>query len=361
MSKTICRVFGMPSHTFVDRVSGTDYVRVIQPLRFLDGYEDEDVSFDVTVYDHSKNKSFDWRDVFRDNDVIYFNYTTNDIGYAIMGLMAQKYNRKLICDIDDDLFDIQEDNPAYEAFKAGSWGRTVCKAIMGDVAHVTVTNSHLKHSMEFNTKAKGITVIPNYIDLKLYKHRSPFRDTHKIKAIYFGSTTHFNDLDSPPFVAAMDRIMRNFPNFTFQTIGAFIPKFRRRWGERYEQGFGHIDVLKWIEMMPKFMDQADFMVVPLVNNTYTRSKSSIKFLEGSSYKIPGVWQKIRQYNEVVKDGVNGFLASTEEEWYNAIVKLITDVELRRKMGEEAFKSIQPWQMKHHVKEYVDLFKNVLQI
>lgn len=355
----LIKVFALPSHTYVDKISGVDYVRIIQPMEYFNGYKDEEMEFEVKVYDHSKNKSFDWRDIFQEYDIIYFNYTSNDIGYAIMGLLAQKYNRKLICDIDDDLFNIRDDNPASKAFKQGSWGRTVIKAIVGDVAHVTCTNSHLKHSIEFNSKPKAVTVIPNYIDLWLYKHRCEFKDRGYYKAIHFGSSTHFPDLYSEPFFNAMDRVMKEYPNFSFMSIGAFIPKYRQQWGARYEQGFGDIDVLRWIKKMPTFMDDVDFAVVPLLNDDYNRSKSSIKFLETSSYKIPGVYQRIRQYNEVIKDGVNGFLASTEEEWYNAITKLINDVKLRKSMGKEALKTTGNWQVQNHLEEYANLFKLVL--
>lgn len=353
------RIFAMPSHTYVDRVSGVDYARIIQPMKALNGFKYKDYTFDVEVYNHANNKTFDWRDIFQDYDIIYFNYTTNDVGYAVMGTMAQKFKRKLVCDVDDDLFNIATDNPAYEAFKDGSWGRTVTKAILKDVSHVSVTNSHLKHSIEFNSEPKGVTILPNYVDLSLYKHRSPFKDRGYYKALYFGSSTHFSDLYSPEFYNALDRIMKDYPNFSFVSIGAFIPKYRNRWGQRYEQGFGDTDLLKWIKKMPMFMDNADFMVVPLVNNTYNRSKSSIKFLEASSYKIPGIYQRIRQYNEMVKEGVNGFLCSTEEEWYKAITTLINDTKLRKSMGEEAFKTIEGWEIKKHLGEYAQMFINLL--
>jgi len=358
--KTI-KVFALASHTFVDKVSGVDYARIIQPMRYLNGYKDEDVKFKVRVYDHSKNESFDWRKVFKDYDIVYFNYTNNDIGYAIMGLMAQKFKKKLICDLDDDLFTILADNPAHAVFKTGAWGRTVVKAILNDVSHLTCTNRHLKHSLEFQLKeSEGkVSILPNYIDLDLYKHRCKFKDRGYYKALYFGSSTHFSDLYSEPFFNAMDRVMKEYPNFKFMSVGAFVPKYREKWGVRYEQGFGHIDLLEWIKLMPKFMDDADFMVVPLINNTYNRSKSSIKFLEASSYKIPGVYQNIRPYQEMIESEVNGYLASTEEEWYKSITSLINDTKLRESMGKEAFKTTKEWQIQDHLQKYAAMFKRVL--
>lgn len=352
----------MPSHTFINRVSGVDWARIIQPMRILDGYKDSEVEIECNVFDATKGESFDWRDVFAEYDAVYFNYTTNDVGYAIMGTLAQQFKRKLICDLDDDIFNIQQGNPAFEVFKKGAWGRTVAKSVFNDVQHLTCTNRHLKHVL-MNETNKGdslISILPNYIDLSLYNHRCDFKDRGYYKAIHFGSSTHHNDLYSEPFFRAMDRVMKEYPNFTFVSVGAFVPKYRNLWGTRYEQGFGDTDVLKWIEKMKPIMDDIDFAVVPLIDNTYNRSKSSIKFLETSSYKIPGVWQDIRQYKEVVKHGENGYLASTEEEWYSSIISLINDSKLRKIMGEKAFETIENgWQQKDHTKEYAQMFKKLL--
>lgn len=356
------KVFCIGSHTFIERISGVDFVRILQPMKALNGYKNDDVEITTKVYDPKKDGSFDWREIFEEYDVVYFNYTTNDIGYAVMGTLAQKYGRKLIVDVDDDLFNIATNNPAYEAFKPGSWGRTVVRAVLNDVHHVTVTNRHLKHLL-MNETNKGdglITVLPNYIDLNLYKHRSPFKDRGYYKAIHFGSSTHMSDLYSEPFFKAVDRVMKEYPNFSFVSVGAFVPKYKDRWGQRYEQGFGDPDLLKWITMMPKFMDDADFAVVPLIDNVYNRSKSSIKFLETSSYKIPGIYQNIRQYKEVIQNGINGYLVTTEDEWYNSIVSLINDSKLRKSMGEAAFNTVEKdWQQKNQLDKYAQLFKRVL--
>jgi glycosyltransferase involved in cell wall biosynthesis len=358
MARKLIKIFGMASHTFIDRVSGTDYLRIIQPMKYLDGLVYKDVKFKVTVFDHSKGKSFDWRDILQEYDMVYFNYTTNDIGYAIMGCLAQKYNKKLICDVDDDLFNILTDNPAYEIFKKGAWGRTVVKAVLDDVFHVTCTNSHLKHSIEFNTKktTDKITVLPNYIDLSVYKHRCPFKDRGYYKAIHFGSSTHSSSIYNDVFVKAVDRVMKEYPNFSFLSIGSFIPKLREKWGRRYEQGFGDGDLMKWIKIMPKYMDDADFLLVPLINNTYNRSKSNTKRWEASSYKIPFIGQRIRQYNEVITEGIDGYLCSTEDEWYRAITLMINDAKKRKEIGEAGFqRTVKEGQMKDNVWRYAELF------
>jgi len=356
------KIFAIGSHTFIERVSGVDFVRILQPMRVLNGYKDDEVEIETKVYSPKEDGSFDWRDIFQEYDAVYFNYTTNDIGYAVMGTLAQKYGRKLIVDVDDDLFNLAQSNPAYEVFKKDSWGRTVVRAVLNDVYHITCTNHHLKNLLMSETiKTSGlITVLPNYIDLELYKHRSPFKDRGYYKAIHFGSSTHQVDLHSEPFYQAMDRVMKEYPNFSFVSVGAFVAKYKNRWGRRYEQGFGATDLLEWITMMPKFMDDADFAVVPLVVNTYNKSKSNIKRWETSSYKIPFIGQRIRQYNEVVTDGVDGYLVETEDEWYKAITTMINDSKKRKEIGEAGFERlVKEAQMKSHVGEYASMFKELL--
>ena len=116
-------------------------------------------------------------------------------------------------------------------------------------------------------------------------------------------------------------------------MGAFIPKYKLRWGARYAHSFGDADVYRWIKnKFPLVMRETDIFVAPLVDNLYDRCKSSIKFLETSSAKRVGVWQNIRQYQQVVEDGKNGFLARTAEDWYKNIKYLIDNPEERKIMG-----------------------------
>jgi glycosyltransferase involved in cell wall biosynthesis len=177
--------------------------------------------------------------------------------------------------------------------------------------------------------------------------------------MHHGSTTHFIDLQEEEFAKGIDRIMREYPNVVLKTVGAMIPQYKKRWGRRYINDFGDQDIYKWIqEKFPGFHDDADILVVPLKKSVYTRCKSSIKFLETSSAGIPGVYQRIRQYEEVVI-GNNGFLADTAQEWYLGIKLLIDNKELRRSMGQEAFKTVEEsWQIQQHVKDYADFFKNL---
>jgi glycosyltransferase involved in cell wall biosynthesis len=198
-------------------------------------------------------------------------------------------------------------------------------------------------------------------DVEVFNHTLYVRRDGK--SMWSGnSTTHFTDLQEESFFKGVDRIMKDYPNVTFKTIGAFIPKYKHRWGQRYKHGFGDSDIYKWInDKFPTFMEETDILVVPLSDDTYNRCKSSIKWIEASSAGKPGVWQDIRQYSEVI-DGKNGLLARTADEWYKQIKKLIDDKELRRSMGEKAFADVEKgWNIKRNIGEYALFFKSILGI
>ena len=354
------KIFAVPSHQTEERTSGVDFARVLQPAKYLNGYRDKDVEFKVDIFD-IKDKT-DWHEVARSYDAVFLNYTTNDWGFAHMGWAIRREGKKIILDMDDDLWDVLPDNFAHQMFKKGGDGIKNVTAICNEVDLITCTNRYLKNVIMHNTRKNvdQVDVCPNRVDLDLYAHRPPFKDNHEIVLAHFGSSSHFVDLQEKEFEEGINMVFKEFPNVRLKTVGALVPRYKQRWGERYDHGFGDVDVYKWIkEKFPLFMDETDIMVVPLTENTYNRCKSAIKFLESSSAKKPGVWQNIRQYREVVENGKNGFLATTAFEWYSGIKSLIEKKSFRKKMGEEAFKTASKWQAKDGAEEWAKAFKKVL--
>lgn len=361
------KIFAFASHLTPERTGGVDFARVIQPMKALNGHTQDGYKFEVTLFDPkitgvvkdpSKILNY-WVDIFKEHDILFFNYTTDPWGFAPMGAVARHYKRTLVLDLDDNLWNIQADNPAYDAFNKESKGIKNFTAIANEADYITTTNLYLKHAISHNTKhgQEDIFVEPNYVDLELYKYRNKFKDDGQIQLLHFGSTTHFIDLASKEFEKGIQRIMDRYPNVKLKTVGAFMPEYKQKWANRYENAYGDSDIYRWINnKMPDYMAESDILVTPLEDNKYTRCKSNIKFLEGSSYKIPGVWQKIRQYQETIIDGENGFLADTADEWYNSLSKLIEDAKLRKEMGEKAFNTVEKdWQMKNNLKVYADTF------
>ena len=347
------KIFVYPTHCDGKHVPGVDYARVIRPMEELGKQK----GFDVRIYNGEAD--LDWRKVAKEYDIFYLNYITNAAGFVIASFHFMKEGKKIVYDIDDLIWEIQKDNAAYSTYEPGSEGRAVITDIIArgcDV--VTCTNDFLRKGVAKHTgkSLEKIKVLPNYIDLGLYSWKSKPKDKYEVTIGYFGSSSHFNDLVNPGFISGMERVMAEYPQVRFYTIGAMIQSIKKAFGSRYTTGFGDHDIYKWVKLMPLMLQDVDIFVAPLIDITYARAKSGIKYLEYSSMQLPGCYQDIRQYKEIVKHGESGYLCSTGDDWYKSLKMLVEDSKLRRKMGLSAYKTVKDdWTIQGNVSKYVDLF------
>lgn len=352
------KIFALPSHQQKDHTSGVDFARVIQPMNYLNGYKE----FEVDIYDIHAKIQPNWIQVAKDYDVVFLNYTVLDWAFAAMGAPLRHYGKKIIYDIDDCIWHIRADNPTYEQFHAndGAFIHNI-RSMIDEVDHVTTTTRYLRNVIVDKTfkRHNQITVLPNYIDLSRYNKTFKVKEDYKTIILHFGSTTHFEDLLQKPFAKAMERIMEIYPHVEFMTVGSFMPEYRARFGRRYINEFGATDIYAWIQKMPQFMAIADIVVAPVESDIYNRCKSAIKYLEYSSAKIPGVYQDINQYQDIVEDGVNGYLASTEDEWFKRLKILIDNRKLRASIGESSYQTAKKNQIEDHIEEYAEVIRTVL--
>lgn len=110
-----------------------------------------------------------------------------------------------------------------------------------------------------------------------------------------------------------------------------------------------LDVLPWSEDTEAMRIQGmDIGVMPLSDTPWARGKCGYKLIQYMACGIPVVASPVGVNTEIVEHGVNGFLASTEAEWREALMTLLRDDLLRRQMGEagrrkvEKHYSLQVW-------------------
>jgi glycosyltransferase involved in cell wall biosynthesis len=65
--------------------------------------------------------------------------------------------------------------------------------------------------------------------------------------------------------------------------------------------------------------------------------------------------------EIMQDGVNGFLASSERDWDIAIGRLLTDADLRRRVGAAGRKTIEErYSLTVHAPRLAGLLRDVVE-
>lgn len=87
--------------------------------------------------------------------------------------------------------------------------------------------------------------------------------------------------------------------------------------------------------LPKILPSFDIGLVPLDGSFFNECKSHLKGLEYSACGIVPVATPTEPYRSFIRDGETGFLARRAKDWLRSLDALVSDDELRRRMGRAA--------------------------
>lgn len=77
----------------------------------------------------------------------------------------------------------------------------------------------------------------------------------------------------------------------------------------------------------------DIGIMPLPDDPWARGKCGFKLIQYMACGLPVVASPVGMNSTIVQNGVNGFLASTEDDWVQALKTLMSDAALRERMGQ----------------------------
>jgi len=103
----------------------------------------------------------------------------------------------------------------------------------------------------------------------------------------------------------------------------------------------------------------DIGIMPLVDTPFVRGKSGYKLIQYMACGLPVIATPIGVNAEIVDEGVNGFLASSAEEWRRALLRLIADPGLRSRMGLAGrAKAVERYSLASQAPRLIELFRSV---
>jgi glycosyltransferase involved in cell wall biosynthesis len=106
---------------------------------------------------------------------------------------------------------------------------------------------------------------------------------------------------------------------------AGVPVVARPWSEEAE---------------PADLAEMDIGIMPLPDSPWERGKSGFKLLQYMAAGCPVVASPVGVDNSIVKPGVNGFLASTEEQWRESLAALSENASLRQRPGSAGWRLVE---------------------
>lgn len=104
--------------------------------------------------------------------------------------------------------------------------------------------------------------------------------------------------------------------------------------EAFADRIDFVPYLDW-RALPREIARMDACVAPLIANRFNECKSDLKFLETALCSVPLVASRVSQFTETIRDGANGFLAASKDEWVAKVETLIGNPDRRVAMGKAA--------------------------
>jgi len=198
--------------------------------------------------------------------------------------------------------------------------------ILRMVDHVLAGNEFLASFARRHNPS--VTVFPTVLDTRRYYLR-PERQDGVVTIGWVGRWS------SGPYLTMLEEV--------FARLGATYPNVELRLIGAADTAFTGIPVktVPWrleeeIESIARF----DIGIMPLPDDVYGQGKCGFKLLQYMALGIPGVASPVGVNKTIVQDGVNGFLADSEDEWVDKLSRLTADLELRRQMGQAGRQTVE---------------------
>lgn len=242
---------------------------------------------------------------------------------AICERMLTTVGIPYIVDYDDALF--HQYNCHHSLWVRHFFGKKIA-AVMYNASLVIAGNEYLA---DYGRKAgaRQVEVLPTVVDLDRYRLTSPSK--HSAFTIgWIGSPSTSKYLKE--IALALAEVCRD-GRVKVVLIGAGevdlpgVPVVRLPWSEDSEvaniQGF-------------------DVGIMPLVDRPWERGKCGFKLIQYMACSLPVVASPVGVNSEIVEPGINGFLATTTQDWVQALTVLRDRPKLRKKMGIAGRKKVE---------------------
>jgi glycosyltransferase involved in cell wall biosynthesis len=192
--------------------------------------------------------------------------------------------------------------------------------LMQRAACVIAGNAYIA-SFARDAGARRVEVVPTVVDLERYPVRQR-RATQVKQPVHVGwigqrSTASFLYALTPLFERLSRQEKVRFTAIGINASDLGLPMASVPWSEKTE-----------VENIASF----DIGLMPLADGPFERGKCGYKLIQYMACGLPVIASPVGVNRELVKHGVNGFLADSLKEWGVALNELCSDPALRARLG-----------------------------
>ena len=267
------------------------------------------------------------RDLFRISryDAVYVFMWVTPVGTSVFERLTRALAKRLVYDVEDNILVEQklekDDNPNPLARLVKGPGKA--RYLIRTADHVITSSPFLNDFCLAINEKKACTYISSSIDTDRFEPATPYSNDNKVVIGWTGtfSSKMYLDMLREVFKRLAERV-----DYRLRVIGNF----------EYDLPGVDLDVVQWsaakeVEDLQAF----DIGVYPLPIDDWVLGKSGLKAIQYMAFALPCVATEVGTTPMLIRDGENGLLVKTDDEWVDALEKLVRDPDLRRRLGTAA--------------------------
>lgn len=279
------------------------------------------------------------KDVLQANryDIIFIQREAFMTGTVFFEKQFARSKAKIIFDFDDSIWmqNVSDANKRFGFLKNAAKTSSIIK--LSDM--VFAGNEYLAdYAQPFNP---NVRIVPTTIDTDEYQ-RIPLPVNEKICIGWSGSITTIQHFKFA--VPALEKIKQKYgQQIQIKVIG----------DANYKNETLDVVSLNWNKQDElKELSSFDIGIMPLPDDEWAKGKCGLKGLQYMALEIPTIMSPVGVNSQIIEHGVNGMLASADEEYVNAISALVDNELLRKRIGAEGRKtvvekfSVKAWEQKY---------------
>jgi len=242
---------------------------------------------------------------------------------------------------------VDYDDAAYVKYERWGFLRGKIGRIMRAADAIVVGNQHLaRYARQFTNRVR---VIPTVVQLAGYPQRRTASLGGEVRVAWIGTPITARFLWS--MLPIFQRIQNAHPNLRFRFIGAgpMAPKDKLQ-----------AEAPEWSEATEgQLLAECDIGIMPVEDNEFTRGKCGLKLIQYMACGLPVVASPVGANCEIVDDGVSGYLARGEDEWFQTLGRLVSDAELRRRFGESGRAKVERlYSLERGLQQWLDVLQQL---
>jgi glycosyltransferase involved in cell wall biosynthesis len=260
-----------------------------------------------------------------DYDVAIVQREAIQLGTTVLESALARSRTKLVFDFDDAIW-LSDTSPANRRM---SWlkrpGKVPRLIAMSDM--VWAGNEYLAdYARAFSG---NVHVVPTTIDTDRYQPCAPAGSDGPVCLGWAGSKSTIRHFELA--VPVLKRIRDRFADrVSFKVIG----------DGAYRNDELGIHGTTWrADTEVQDICEMDIGLMPLPDDEWAKGKCGLKALQCMAMELPVVTSPVGVNTDIISDGANGYLATTEDEWFDRLVTLVESAETRRAIGRAARETV----------------------